>query len=304
MDVVEYVASLLENDPLFNAGYGAVYNSHGMHELEASIMDGSTKRSGAVMSMKTMRNPIKVARQVLDRSHHCVLAGEAACDFGAANGCEVVENNYFGTKRRRFQLKTMKAESLINGVGDIVQNSEDTSIVHESTDDWNEEELKSFSAQQETNQRTGTIGVVAQYKGSTAAATSTGGMTNKHPGRVGDSALIGCGTYADNATCAVSCTGVGELFIRHTVSSTIAHRMRFGDETLESAVSNTIFNDLPAEAGGVIAVDLAGNATMKYNTMGMYRAQCRYSTGATAADVGSANECLVAIWDDEVHFTL
>jgi L-asparaginase / beta-aspartyl-peptidase len=299
LDIVEYAAVLLENDPLFNAGWGAVYNTEGKHELEAAIMDGNTRKSGAACYLKTIKNPIKLARKVMS-TPHCMLTGEAAAAYGAAHGCEVVNNNYFGTKRRRFQLKTVKAEARAGGSG-AVQNSEDTSVqFDDDADELSAEEEAALHGQQETNQRTGTIGCVAMYKGNVAAATSTGGMTNKFAGRLGDSSIIGCGTIADNRSCAVSCTGVGELFIKETVASTISHRMRFAGESLESAVKNTVFVDLPMDSGGVIAVDKAGSVSMLYNTKGMYRAQCSHPVGGRGA---GENNCMVAIWEEEIHFT-
>jgi beta-aspartyl-peptidase (threonine type) len=239
MDVVEQVIRFLEDDPVFNAGRGAVFNAAGGHELDASIMDGATRRCGAVAGVRTVKNPISLARQVMTRTRHVLLAGDGAEEFAKQVQAERVENAYFATPARR------------------------------------EEWLKSKPPQQlaPPDSTQGTVGcVVLDRFGHLAAGTSTGGLTNKMFGRVGDSPIIGAGTYADDATCGVSCTGIGEQFIRHAVAYDVAARIKYRQQPLADAVSAILRESLSAGDGGIIAIDRQGHYTMQFNTGGMSRA--------------------------------
>jgi len=230
IDAVEQVVRYLENNPLFNAGKGAVYTSDGTHELDASIMDGSNLSTGAVTLIKRVKNPITLARHVMEKTPHVLLGGEGAEKFAEEMGLEIVENYYFDTENRQNQLKKEK------------------------------EKVK------------GTVGCVAlDLHGNLAAATSTGGRTNKMPGRIGDSPLINAGTYANNKTCAVSGTGIGEEFIRHTVAYNVSALMEFKGMNLKEAADEVIFKMLKKDDGGIIAVDKDGNFAAPFSTLGMYR---------------------------------
>ncbi len=239
LDAVEAVVQRLEDDSLFNAGKGAVLNSEGKVELDASIMDGSTLKAGAVAALRHVKNPIRLARAVMEKSEHVFLIGEGAEKFAQEHGLELVDESYFFTEARWQSLQKAKAKDL-----------------------WEKEQH-------------GTVGAVAldQY-GNLAAATSTGGLTNKKFGRVGDSPIIGAGTYADNATCAVSATGHGEYFIRAVVAHDIASLMRYKGFSLQDAAAEVVLKKLTAlgGTGGVIALDRYGNIAMPFNTAGMYRA--------------------------------
>ena len=232
IDVVEEVVKYLEDDPKFNAGKGAVFTSEGKHELDASIMDGRDLSCGAVAGVKTIKNPISLAKLVMKETPHVLLVGEGAEKFAKLKGIDIVPNEYFDTPLRYEQWQ--KATS---------------------------KEVK------------GTVGCVAlDIYGNLAAATSTGGVTNKMPGRVGDSPIIGAGTYADNSSCAVSCTGKGELFIKHNVAFNISALMKYKNYSLKLAAEEMIHKIIPAGSGGLIAVDKNGNYAMVFNTSGMFRA--------------------------------
>lgn len=232
IDVVEEVVKYLEDDPKFNAGKGAVFTSEGEHELDASIMDGRDLSCGAVAGVKTIKNPISLAKLVMKETPHVLLVGEGAEKFAKLKGVDIVPNEYFDTPLRYEQ--------------------------------WQ----KSISKEVK-----GTVGCVAlDVYGNLAAATSTGGVTNKMPGRVGDSPIIGAGTYADNNTCAVSCTGKGELFIKHNVAFNISALMKYKNYSLKLAAEEMIHKIIPAGSGGLIAVDKNGNYAMVFNTSGMFRA--------------------------------
>lgn len=245
--VVETI-KILESSPLFNAGIGAVYTFDGEHELDASIMHGGSKNAGAVAGVKTIRSPIEAALLVMNESPHVMLSGEGAEDYAKENGLEQVDNSVFDTEFRKQALDKAKArmEQASNGYG-----------------------------LQQGNERFGTVGaVVLDGEGNIVAGTSTGGMTAKRYGRIGDSPVIGAGTYADNESCAVSATGHGEYFIRYNVAADICARMKYQGLTLNDA-ANTVVNDVLVEAGGdggVIAIDAKGNVAMPFNSAGMYRA--------------------------------
>ena len=247
-DAVERAVRLMEDSPLFNAGRGAVFTHEGYNELDASMMSGADLSAGAVSGVMRVKNPISLARAVKDSSEHVMLSGRGAEAFAAKMGLELVEPFYFHTDERMRSLE--KAKRLEGGSSFL---SEDDAMIDE---------------------KFGTVGAVALDKsGNLAAATSTGGMTNKRWGRVGDSPIIGAGTYADNAACAVSCTGHGEYFIRLAVAARVANRMRFAGEELDRAARAVIMDELAdmGGSGGLIAIDTAGKISMPFNTAGMYR---------------------------------
>ena len=231
LDAVEQVIRFFENDSLFNAGKGAVFTSIGTHELDASIMSGIDLSTGAVAGVKTIKNPISLARLVMEQTPHVLFAGEGADNLGKNFEVEIVDNHYFDIHRRYQQWKIKQQEGI-----------------------------------------KGTVGCVAiDNYGNIAAGTSTGGLTGKWPGRVGDSPLINAGTYADNKTCGVSATGQGELFIRNTVAYNISALMKFKNYSLKEAAQEMVFNVLPEGSGGIIAVDNEGNYILSFNTISMLR---------------------------------
>lgn len=249
LDAVTAAVVVLEDDPSFNAGRGAVLTNEGTAELDASIMSGRDLAAGAVAGVKHVRNPIRAARLVMEASPHVLLAGAGADAFAEEQGLEPVENAYFLTERRREALERVRER---------------------------ERSTSGRAAQRdpEPRQMTGTVGAVALDRhGDLAAATSTGGMTNKRWGRVGDSPIVGAGTYADNRTCAVSATGHGEYFIRLAVAHDISARMAHLGESVEAAAQSVIHDRLAAlgGTGGVIAMDREGRVAMPFNTEGMYR---------------------------------
>ena len=241
LDAVEKVIRFLEDDPLFNAGKGAVFNAEGKHELDASIMDGRTKACGAVASVRTVKNPISLARLVMTKTKHVLLVADGAEKFADEVKVDRVDQQYYFTQKAYDELQKKRSA--------------------EKTLPKSEEAPK------------GTVGCAAlDSHGNLAAGTSTGGLTNKKAGRVGDSPLIGAGTYADNATCAVSCTGTGEEYIRHAVAYDISARLAYKGDTLKDAVHAILTTRLKKGDGGIIAVDRLGNITMQNNTSGLARA--------------------------------
>jgi beta-aspartyl-peptidase (threonine type) len=248
IDAVEATIHVMEDSPLFNAGKGAVFTHEGRNEMDASIMDGKTKKAGAVAGVTIIRNPISAARAVMDKSPHVMMMGRGAELFATKMGLEIVDPSYFWTERR---WKALQQELL-------------------------EEQGKKPSAAIEPTEpkKFGTVGAVALDRdGNLAAGTSTGGMTNKQFGRIGDSPIIGAGTYADNESCAVSGTGHGEFFIRWTVAYDIAALMKYRGMTVQQAGDEVIHKKLePIKAeGGVIILDAKGNFAMPFNSEGMYR---------------------------------
>ena len=244
LDVVVNVIQLMEDSPLFNAGRGAVYTWQGTHELDASIMNGENLDAGAVAGVSTVKSPIALARAVMEDSPHVMLASRGAEVFASEQGFDLVSPEYFATERRREALEAYKAN-------------------------------EQAGLKPEADHKFGTVGVVVlDQAGNLVAGTSTGGMTGKRWGRIGDSPVIGAGTYADNRSCAVSATGHGEYFIRHTVARDICARMQFGGMTLEEASSAVIMEELVAAngEGGIVAVDPGGEVALVFNTPGMYRA--------------------------------
>ncbi|MFN0202615.1 MAG: isoaspartyl peptidase/L-asparaginase family protein [Bacteroidia bacterium] len=247
-DAVVAAVVSLENCPLFNAGIGAVFTHDHTHELDASIMDGRERKAGAVASVKHIENPILLAKEVMNHSQHVMLIGEGAERFAQKQGFPLVDNTHFSTTFRKKQLEE-------------IHHLEKTQLDHSDKEE-----------------KFGTVGAVALDKnGNLAAATSTGGMTNKRFGRVGDTPLIGAGTYADNEVCAVSATGWGEFFIRGVVAYDVAALMKYGKMSLEEATHQVIMENLknipPLNEGdgGLIAVDKEGNVSLPFNTEGMYR---------------------------------
>lgn len=233
IDAVEQTIHIMENSPLFNAGRGSVFTNEGTNEMDAAIMNGADLNAGSVAGITGIKNPISAARAVMEESVHVMLSGKGALEFAALQGLEQVEPSYFYTDRRYKQL---------------------TEAVN--------------------NEKNGTVGCCALDKnGNLAAATSTGGMTNKKYNRIGDAPIIGAGTYANNSTCAVSATGHGEYFIRWTVAHDISALMEYRDLSLEEA-ARLVINDKLVKAGGsggVIAVDNMGNVSMPFNSEGMFR---------------------------------
>ena len=256
LDAVEQVVRFLENDPQFNAGVGAVFNAVGSHELDASIMDGKNQACGAVAGVSTVENPISLARKVMTHTPHVLLAGSGAEAFAKEMKVPLVKPSHFDTSATRKQWN--KRQSRIKNRKQIGQL--------ETLEPLN-------SLDQVTGSYHGTVGCVAlDVHGNLAAATSTGGLSGKKFGRVGDSPIIGAGTFANNETCAVSCTGKGEQYIRHAVAYDVAARMKYAGQTVDQAVKTILTKTLNRGDGGIIAVDKEGEITMQYNTSGMARA--------------------------------
>jgi beta-aspartyl-peptidase (threonine type) len=249
LDATEAAVRVLEDDPHFNAGKGSVFTSAGTNEMDAAIMDGKTLAAGAVASLKRIKNPISLARLVMEKSGHVMMDSDGAELFAKENGIELVDQKYFFTQERWDALQKIKAAEKSRTSG----------------------AEKKFSITDQD--RHGTVGAVAlDQNGNLAAATSTGGTTNKRPGRVGDSPVIGAGTYASNATCAVSATGDGEYFIRATVARDVSALMEYRGMSLKEAAEAAL--DKVAKlggTGGLIAIDHQGNVTLPFNTAGMYR---------------------------------
>ena len=246
LDIVEDVIRKLEDCPLFNAGRGAVFSAAGINELDASIMDGTTRAGGAVGGVKTVKHPISLARRVMTDTRHVLLVADGAEQFADELGADAikrVDNSYFATEERRQSWEKARQEE----------------------PSWTEAEAAAHSR--------GTVGcVVLDSQGNLAAGTSTGGLTNKKFGRIGDTPILSAGTYADNDTCAVSCTGVGEDFIRYAVAYDVSARMRYQKQPLDDAIATILQRSDRQVRGGVIAVDREGTITMQFNTLGMARA--------------------------------
>ncbi|MEM6644897.1 MAG: isoaspartyl peptidase/L-asparaginase [Bacteroidota bacterium] len=257
LDAVVAAVQVLEENPLFNAGRGAVYTHEGTHELDAAIMEGATRNSGAVAGLTTVKSPIALARLVMEESRHVMMVGDGAEVFADGFQVERVDNAYFNTERRYQQLQRAleREQSSSHGMR-LPSPDPELDIAPEAL-------------------AYGTVGAVAvDREGNLAAATSTGGMTNKRFGRVGDVPVIGAGTYADNATAAISATGHGEYFIRGVVAHDVASMMRYADASLDEAARSVVMDKLTelGGTGGIIALDAQGNVTMPFNTAGMYRA--------------------------------
>lgn len=257
LDAVVAAVMILEDSPLFNAGKGAVFNFEGRNELDASIMDGKTLQAGAVAGITNIKNPITAARKVMENSPHVMLTGRGAEQFAFEQGLEAVDPSYFFDQTRWDQYREfLRGNTQLRGMTD-------------------------------PDMKMGTVGAVAlDMNGNLAAATSTGGMTGKRFGRIGDSPIIGAGTYANNQTCAVSATGHGEYFIRNVVAYDISALMLYSGKTLEEAANENVMEKLKEQGGngGIIAVDREGNVAMPFNTTGMFRGFVK-STGETEVNI-------------------
>nr|WP_319569677.1 isoaspartyl peptidase/L-asparaginase [uncultured Draconibacterium sp.] len=244
-DVVVKVINVMENSPLFNAGKGAVFTHDGVNELDASIMEGKTLNAGAVAGVRDIKNPINAAYEVMENSEHVMLSGKGASEFAKQQGLEIVPNKYFYTERRYQSLQS----------------------------------LLKRERKRTQNDNTGTVGcAVLDTHGNLCAGTSTGGMTNKKYGRIGDSPIIGAGTYANNKTCAISCTGHGEYYIRLGFARDISAMMEYQNLSVTEACKKEISKLSELEGtGGVIAVDAEGNIAMEFNTSGMFRGYIKSS---------------------------
>lgn len=250
LDVVESAVRDLEDFPLFNAGRGAVLNADGVVEMDASIMDGRTRRGGAVAAVRTAVHPISLARAVMERTEHVLLVGEGAERLAAAVGAERAPQGYFITAERAEQQRLAARQGKVTLDHDPLFNAPDP------------------------KDKRGTVGAVARdVNGHLAAATSTGGMTNKHPGRVGDTPIVGAGTWAEDTTCAVSATGHGEYFLLSALAHDVHARMAYGGAALDAACAGALnrVGELGG-TGGLIAIDRDGAMAMPYNSEGMYRA--------------------------------
>lgn len=244
LDATVATVTFMENSPLFNAGKGAVFNHEGKNEMDASIMSGQDLQAGAVGGVQIIKNPILAARAVMEKSEHVMLTGSGAEKFAIEQGIETVDPAYFFTQSRWDALQAI-----------LKSDPGSTELDH-------------------SDRKHGTVGAVAlDQNGDLAAATSTGGMTNKKYQRIGDSPIIGAGTYADNGTCAVSCTGHGEFFIRYAVAHAMSAQMRYGKKTLRQAGDHLIYEVLAkaGATGGLISIDKDGNVYLPFNTEGMYR---------------------------------
>src|SRR5690554_892558 len=256
VDAVEIAVNILEDSPLFNAGKGSVFTADETHEMDASIMEGKNLNAGAVSLISGIKNPISLARDVMEKSEHVFLAGEGAMKFATMNGYTQEPESYFYDQLRYTQWLEIK-------------DSDTFQLDHSASKD----------------SKFGTVGAVACDKdGNIAAATSTGGMTNKRFGRIGDSPMIGAGNYANNKTCAVSCTGSGEFFIRGVVAYDVSCLMEYKGLSLEEAARQVVEERLLGIGGdgGLIAVDAQGNVTLPFNTEGMYRA---YQTSENSREI-------------------
>lgn len=252
LDAVTAAITIMEDSPLFNAGKGAVFTNEGKNELDASLMDGKSKAAGAVAGVTRVKNPILLARGIMELSEHVMMTGQGAEKFADEIGVELVEPNYFYTDARWKGLQKAIERERVE-----MDHTAMTPIPAYKDDKF------------------GTVGCVAlDKKGNIAAGTSTGGMTNKRFGRIGDAPIIGAGTYADNLVCGVSATGWGEFFIRNVVAYDIAAQMQYKGSSLAEAARETIHKKVAEMGGdgGIIAIDAQGNIVMEFNTEGMYRA--------------------------------
>ena len=263
LDAITAAINVLENSPYFNAGRGAVYTYDGAHELDASIMDGRDRQAGAVAGVKHIENPINLARLVMEESVHVMLSGQGAEEFAKEQGVPLIENNLFDTENRYKSL--LKAKEKLDKAK---ATSKDYQAAHIALP---------------ANYKMGTVGAVAlDQNGNLAAGTSTGGMTAKRFGRIGDAPVIGAGTFAENESCAVSATGHGEYFIRYNVAADICARVKYQNKSISVAGDEVINGVLKpiGGTGGVIIVDAKGNISLPFNTSGMYRAS-KSNTQAT-----------------------
>ncbi|MCH8620046.1 isoaspartyl peptidase/L-asparaginase [Undibacterium sp. TS12] len=277
LDAVTLAVSLLEDCPLFNAGKGSVFTSAATIEMDAAIMDGKTRRAGAVACVRQTRNPVRAARAVMEHSPHVLMVGPGAEEFLRQQGLPFEDSSYFHTEHRHAQLQRARQMAGIMLDHDAANLSTQTQEIAPLAPD----------------QKLGTVGAVAlDMQGNLAAATSTGGMTNKLPGRVGDTPMLGAGCYADNHTAALSATGTGEAFMRSLALHDIAAQIRYLGTSLQEAAQQVVMEQLPLfdGSGGIIAIDRLGNITMPFNTEGMYRAWMRPGEAAFAAIYADQSE--------------
>lgn len=263
LEAVCVAVQALEDCPLFNAGHGAVFTADATHELDAAVMDGATLAAGAVAGVTRVRNPVQAAREVLQGGQHVLMIGAGAEALAHKAGLALVEPDYFSTEARLAQLRAAQAQA----AGAVLDHDGAAALAAPAPEGPLHE-----------GRKMGTVGAVAlDAHGHLAAATSTGGLTNKRPGRVGDSPLIGAGTYADDRTAAVSCTGHGESFIRVAAAHDVCARMAYGGQSLHEASDAVVHQALAAigGTGGLIAVDRQGNVCLPFNTEGMYRGLAR-----------------------------
>ncbi len=257
LDAVVATINVMEDSPQFNAGKGAVFTADGTNELDAAIMDGATLKAGSVASLKRIKNPITLARWVMERSPHVMMVGEGAETFAKQNGMEWVDPSYFRTEQRWNQLQEAKKRE------------------QQMSDPGSQSKKPGGPNNDESDERKfGTVGCVALDRaGNIAAGTSTGGTTNKKFGRVGDAPIIGAGTYANNKTCGISCTGTGEYFIRSVVGHDVSALMEYKGMSLKEAADYVVMDKLVKMGGdgGLIAMDNKGNIATPFNTSGMYR---------------------------------
>lgn len=266
LDVVAEAVRQMEDCPLFNAGHGSVLTSDASFELDASIMDGDTLRAGAVAGVRRIRNPVLAARAILSHSQHVFFIGEGAERVAMSHGLEMVDPSYFSTPHRLEQLERVRRDNpeaavLDHGGRAVVKGRQPARV-----------------CPLDEGSKMGTVGAVAlDVSGRLASATSTGGITNKQVGRVGDAPVIGAGCYADSRVAAVSCTGTGEMYLRAVAAYDVIARMRYAGDTLADASQKVMFESLPAIGGmgGLIALDAQGNMAMPFNTEGMYRGYAR-----------------------------
>ncbi len=258
VDAVVAAVSVLEDSPQFNAGHGSVFTAAGTHELDAAVMDGASGRAGSVAAVSRVRNPVAAAALVMRNSDWVMLCGAGAEQFAADHGAKMVDPTYFFTRSRHEQLERARKRRSVE-------------LDHDGA-------ARAQSRGEEDGTSYGTCGAVAlDAAGNLAAATSTGGLTNKPPGRVGDSPIIGAGTYAENATVAVSATGIGEVFMRTVAAHDIAALVRYAGRSAQEAAEEVILRRIPRAGGrgGAIVLDRLGNLAMVYNTGGMYRGAIR-----------------------------
>lgn len=269
LDAAQAAVQSLEDCPLFNAGRGAVYTADERHEMDASVMDGATLKAGAVAGISGVRNPVTLARAVMDHTSHVLLVGEGAMRFAREQDVVMAEPAYFHSGERLAQLHRVRAL----GAGA-------TALDHSG------QTLAERPAPIREDGKHGTVGAVAlDMHGNVAAAVSTGGLTNKRPGRVGDSPVVGAGIYANNASCAVACTGTGEHFLRACVGHDIHARMVYRGEPLDAAAQAVVFGELSrlGGQGGLVALDAKGQVSMPFNSTGMYRGVLRQGEPARTA---------------------
>ena len=279
LDAVTEAVRLLEECPLFNAGKGAVYTDAGTHEMDACVMEGHTLQAGAVAGVTRVRNPVLAARAVMAHSGHVLMIGQAAQEFVAAHGVELVAADWFGTPERHAQWLRARQQAGADGAGPLLDHDAASLLATAGSD----------AAPLDPDTKFGTVGAVAlDAQGHLAAATSTGGVTNKRVGRVGDSPIVGAGCYASHLV-AVSTTGTGEMFMRAVTAHDVSALMEYAGLSLQAATQRVIMDKLPhiKGRGGLIAVDARGDVALPFNTEGMYRGYARVGGESVCAIYGA-----------------